>query len=265
MENIPPYSQHAEQSTKASNACFHNCACYYKDMGAGKGKTRRAKAVVAPAQLNSRYVLQDHGNVKKIYDAQAQRIVGVFSEEKLGRTVMNGAANARLMELQEAEASEHYSGPQNKRATFDTSKWYDFADGVKSGSVDLFEYYGPTITQRTPPYSQKFISQFFIDQSRKSIDHEKVTAELFKDAVATGAFTLPKGVSADDFEFGPILDPNPDHQMSYMGIASKSNSNAKVRVGDLSYDWVYEAPLSGVDIQEVLSNLSQSVNILLSR
>ena len=57
-----------------------------------------------------------------------------------------------------------------------------------------------------------------------AVDHERATAELFEDAAATSALTLPKGVAVDDFEFGQILLSDfpiarwhaPDRMMCYV-------------------------------------------------
>ena len=127
---------------------------------------------------------------------------------------------------------------------FVPEKWEEFVESSEMRGTSLTHYYCG---------ENKNFQQLSMD------DHQKVTTEIFNDAVAVGAIVLPEPFVAEDFEFRGMATQVKGAEE--IGVALKAAPELLEEV--CSYTWAYDVELSDQYVTKVLGWIAETVGILI--
>src|ERR1035437_7383849 len=152
-----------------------------------------------------------------------------------------------------AAHSDQVSAPAATPAVlYSPEKWKEFAENGELERVRILRYYLGQIPQRNTKISLEELNELY----------EKAATELFTDAVAVGAITLPSPYSVDDFEFKIATGETIDKWQ--INICLRGNPELEENIG---HAWYLKdnKPLTSADTRHLVMRTFKGTQALISR
>ena len=139
-------------------------------------------------------------------------------------------------------------------ATYEPAKLEEFLRRSAVADVNTYEYYlGPE--RAYAPVNER---------QRPDVDHEKVLAEVFADAVEVGAIVLPDSYATEDFSFRMVDDVNDNVYDRQFDVVLKDRPEHEAPLSKMldSINPLVSMRSGGVDI--TVERMVQGINSILS-
>jgi hypothetical protein len=139
------------------------------------------------------------------------------------------------------------AGAAVKEVVLVEKKWTSFLEDNHIGRIKVYKYYFDNIPQQ-PAAS----------------DYEAAITELFADAVAVGAITLPSPYSTESFQFKIAADPNAGRYYQPMTVSLAARPSSEQKMGNVYRYLKSTTPMEGWNVTWVLRQLHRELNRLIA-